>query len=217
VSGPALTEDLVVATDEAGNYRVTLPAGAYTLSFVAVGYFPQARERLWLGVGRTVRANVQLRPFEDPGGALQEVAPNIDFGRTGPNPGDDLVHRVRVQLPELSPPAVRPFRALVPLAPRAEPEIEVGMPELMRPYESTVVVHHVDAENGYLVEGLDTTSPGSHESYEAWWLRLSRLREQHALRHRVWQQALAGPSERSDGYVVVSDVGSWHVLPQDPW
>ena len=63
VSAPALPQEVAVATDAKGQYRIPqLPKGSYTVRAELAKYQPEVRGGIFLRQNGTTRLNLELRP-----------------------------------------------------------------------------------------------------------------------------------------------------------
>jgi outer membrane receptor protein involved in Fe transport len=151
-ASPNLQGEQTVVTDAQGQYRIPqLPPGLYTLRFEREGFQPFSRSDVQLGLNRTIRLNVELRPE----GLTEQLEitgtpPTIDVGSTtvGVNVDQEFIRRIAVNRPGGKGGATRSFESLAELAPGAQNDnFGVSINGATSP------------ENGYVVDGLSTNDP----------------------------------------------------------
>ncbi len=153
VQSPALQEEQIAASDDAGLYRIpNLPPGVYTINFDKDGYFPGQQGGIAVRSDVTLRVNAALvastQKQED---IVLTVRPTVDVGSstTSTTLSSALLKRVPVAAPGGKGSASRTIESVATLAPTASADsYGVGINGATSP------------ENHYSVDGLSVGNPG---------------------------------------------------------
>jgi hypothetical protein len=153
VKSPALQEDQIAATDDAGFYRIAhLPPGIYTVSFERDGYFPSQQGGIALRSDATLKVSALMVPStqkqED---IVLTVRPTVDVGSSTSSTtlSSAMIKRVPVAAPGAKGAAARSIESVASVAPEASDDLYgVGISGATSP------------ENHYSVDGLSVGNPG---------------------------------------------------------
>jgi hypothetical protein len=153
VKSPALQEEQIAATDEAGFYRIgSLPPGVYEISFDRDGFFPNQQGGIALRSDVTLRVNAAMVPStQQQEDIVLTVRPTVDVGSSTSSTTLDsnLIRRVPLAAPGGKGSASRTIEAVASVAPTASADAYgVGINGATSP------------ENHYSIDGLSVGNPG---------------------------------------------------------
>jgi hypothetical protein len=153
VKSPALQEDQIAATDDAGFYRLAnLPPGIYSVSFERDGYFPSQQGGIALRSDVTLRVNALMVPStQQQEDIVLTVRPTVDVGSSTASTtlSSELIKRVPVSAPGAKGGSSRTIESVAAVAPAANNDLYgVGISGATSP------------ENHYSVDGLSIGNPG---------------------------------------------------------
>jgi outer membrane receptor protein involved in Fe transport len=153
IKSPALQEDQIAATDDAGFYRIAnLPPGVYSINFDKDGFFPSQQGGIALRSDVTLRVNGMMVPStqkqED---IVLTVRPTVDVGSSSSSTSisAQMIKRVPMSAPGGKGAASRTIESVAAVAPTASNDTYgVGINGATSP------------ENHYSVDGLSIGNPG---------------------------------------------------------